>query len=171
MFNFRREDNGFTGRCGHIRMQNLRHNPYVGSFSHSNIKLTNLQNGNTAFDSNMLLGYNNPLIGTFRHSPSVTSSVSLGLKSFLWENPKAPYISQLQLAKETNQEKNLNKIFIQSLPFSHFSKENLSDIPQCVICLECFEDGDEFRTLNCHHCFHKLCIDNWLELKISCPFA
>ena len=35
---------------------------------------------------------------------------------------------------------------------------------QCKICLEDFDDGDDLRTLPCCHRYHKLCIDNWLQV-------
>jgi hypothetical protein len=174
MFNFRRDDTSFTQRCGQIRMQNLRHNPYVGSFSNSNIRHSNNRNSSNVINNGMLLGRRNPLVGTFRHSPSLVNSLSMGLKSILWEDHKAPYISQLHLAREVNRQKRIKKALIQLLPFARFSKENLvssGDVPQCVICLEAFEDGDEFRTLSCSHCFHRQCIDNWLELRSSCPLC
>jgi hypothetical protein len=33
----------------------------------------------------------------------------------------------------------------------------------CVICLECFDDGDSLRVLPCNHSFHVGCIDRWLS--------
>lgn len=37
----------------------------------------------------------------------------------------------------------------------------------CAICLESFVDGDELRTLNCGHCFHRGCVDIWLLGTLS----
>lgn len=32
----------------------------------------------------------------------------------------------------------------------------------CVVCLDCFHEGDEVRQLPCGHAFHRTCIDTWL---------
>ncbi|KAG0361414.1 hypothetical protein BGZ54_009105 [Gamsiella multidivaricata] len=42
----------------------------------------------------------------------------------------------------------------------------------CAICLDEFSEGDEIRTLPCHHEFHCECIDPWLTRKSStCPLC
>lgn len=40
----------------------------------------------------------------------------------------------------------------------------------CLICRASFEEGDILRQLNnCPHYFHCNCIDNWFELRNTCP--
>ncbi len=122
----------------------------------------------------MLNVNSNPVLGTFRHSPATpTGSLSLGLKSILLENPKAPFFSQVQLAREKNQKRKINLTLLKTLTFEKFSfsQTNSLGAPQCVICLEGFADGDEFRSLACNHCFHRTCIDNWLMIRWNCPLC
>jgi hypothetical protein len=42
----------------------------------------------------------------------------------------------------------------------------------CSVCICEFEDGDELRTLQCGHVYHKECIDQWLStLSTQCPMC
>ena len=41
----------------------------------------------------------------------------------------------------------------------------------CAICLVDMADGDVMRALKCSHCFHKRCIEQWLERKTCCPMC
>ncbi len=43
--------------------------------------------------------------------------------------------------------------------------------PSCSICLENYVPGEESRTLNCKHMFHKTCIDGWLANHDTCPLC
>lgn len=43
---------------------------------------------------------------------------------------------------------------------------------ECCICLSEFEDGEKLKVLpGCKHCFHCLCVDNWLINHSSCPLC
>mmetsp|Transcript_14489 Transcript_14489/g.41327 ORF Transcript_14489/g.41327 Transcript_14489/m.41327 type:complete len:339 (+) Transcript_14489:74-1090(+) len=45
----------------------------------------------------------------------------------------------------------------------------------CVVCLVDIEVGQEFRRLQCNHCFHTECIDNWWlhrpRVVLECPLC
>ena len=47
----------------------------------------------------------------------------------------------------------------------HTSKEK----EDCVICLDDAET--EWRVLECHHRYHKKCIDNWITVRPKCPMC
>ncbi|XP_059144591.1 E3 ubiquitin-protein ligase ZNRF3-like [Physella acuta] len=41
----------------------------------------------------------------------------------------------------------------------------------CAICLEGYKPGQVLRVLPCHHEFHQLCVDPWLENHGTCPLC
>jgi hypothetical protein len=42
----------------------------------------------------------------------------------------------------------------------------------CPICLENFQVGEYYRSLDCNHCYHKKCIDKWFKKDHSeCPMC
>lgn len=140
------------------------HNPYIGSF-HRKQKITNWSVRGTK----VLLPSSSPHVGTFRHSPQTTSQ---GLKELLWEENSLamPFLSQIQLAQQNKYAKrHVAKKALDEIPSSRFAATdtNLLDVPMCAICLESFVDGDEMRTLNCGHCFHRGCVDIWLLGTLS----
>jgi hypothetical protein len=40
---------------------------------------------------------------------------------------------------------------------------------ECVICLDDVET--EWRDLECHHRYHKSCIENWIAIRAKCPMC
>ena len=40
---------------------------------------------------------------------------------------------------------------------------------ECVICLDDVET--EWRDLECHHRYHKQCIENWIVVRATCPLC
>ena len=40
---------------------------------------------------------------------------------------------------------------------------------ECVICLDTVET--EWRDLECHHRYHKQCIENWIVVRATCPLC
>ena len=40
---------------------------------------------------------------------------------------------------------------------------------ECVICLDDVET--EWRDLECHHRYHKQCIENWITVRATCPMC
>ncbi len=153
------------------RMTSLRHNPYVGSFHGKSLQMEDTAN---LVKDMMSESKRNPLVGSFRHSPS--GAHSLGLKRILYQNEetKPSIISQLQVPRESRNVP-MKRSFLQSLkkiPLKVFSSsvtrssasvasEAEIDAPVCSICLEIYVDGDELSTLACSHCFHKECARKW----------
>lgn len=42
---------------------------------------------------------------------------------------------------------------------------------ECAICINDLRDGDNVRTLQCNHTFHRSCIDLWLLRRADCPLC
>ena len=40
---------------------------------------------------------------------------------------------------------------------------------ECVICLDDIET--EWRELECHHRYHKKCIEDWISIRAKCPMC
>ena len=40
---------------------------------------------------------------------------------------------------------------------------------ECIICLDDVET--EWRDLECHHRYHKQCIENWIVVRATCPLC
>lgn len=158
------------------RMTGLRHNPYVGSFHGVNLPLHdkfNIGNVKTV----MTESKNNPLVGVFRHAPSI-SAKSPGMKSMINGPIKPPLFSQMQVNRRPPQQKAMSAKYsflasLKQIPVSKYSSpansvscasvncECKDDLPLCSICLEPYVDGDELYTLACSHCFHSECAKKW----------
>lgn len=41
----------------------------------------------------------------------------------------------------------------------------------CSICLDDYNEGDIIKLLNCSHEFHSKCLDEWLNINLSCPIC
>jgi hypothetical protein len=158
-----------------FRVEEFRHNPYVGSFPYA---VENPQNSSLLMNDNELK--KNPMIGLFRHSPPIHGN-KVGFKALIYEDSKkTPVLSQLRICRPKTYSLPTNKI-IQSLhqiPISVYNASSVgsppaasasegieqnkdSDVPVCSICLEPYADGDEILTLACSHCFHSDCVNKW----------
>ena len=45
---------------------------------------------------------------------------------------------------------------------------------QCAICLLDYEEGDEIswsHNKHCHHEFHRMCLEKWLQKHGDCPYC
>jgi Ring finger domain len=42
---------------------------------------------------------------------------------------------------------------------------------KCLVCQFTYEKGDQLRRLPCGHCFHKDCVDQWLQTKDCCAYC
>ncbi|CAK9164412.1 unnamed protein product [Ilex paraguariensis] len=46
-----------------------------------------------------------------------------------------------------------------------------TDIKECCICLNSYEDGTELHALPCNHHYHSTCIVKWLKTNATCPLC
>ena len=107
---------------------------------------------------------------------------SKGLGVFDGQENIQPFINQITAARARSIDKLLPPP--KSLPSPRFNtfftrKKRTSDESQrfCSVCLEAYVDGDELRTLECRHTYHRECIVSWCLLnncatnktKPTCP--
>lgn len=67
----------------------------------------------------------------------------------------------------------------KNLPVVTFGKfadrfcEPMGDDIMCAVCLSSFEEKEQIRELcNCHHIFHRNCLDKWLDHRqTTCPLC
>ncbi|CAH2053263.1 unnamed protein product [Thlaspi arvense] len=63
-----------------------------------------------------------------------------------------------------------SKSAIDALPTVKVTKDMLkSEMNQCAVCMDEFEDGSDVRQMPCNHVFHQDCLLPWLQLHNSCP--
>jgi hypothetical protein len=67
----------------------------------------------------------------------------------------------------------LNKNILDNMEISKMKNvEKLdNDKKKCTICLENYQDGDDFIALPCIHIFHANCIKTWLNNNSTCPIC
>ncbi|RAL47607.1 hypothetical protein DM860_011345 [Cuscuta australis] len=76
-----------------------------------------------------------------------------------------------------NRSPNMSQEEIKKLPCFEYKVEIAEEEGQngkfadCAVCLEGFKVGEKCRALQCHHCFHALCIDSWLVNNAACPIC
>lgn len=62
---------------------------------------------------------------------------------------------------------------IEALPTIKISKNHLSEVIMCAICLSDFEVAEEACHLRCNenHIFHRKCVQRWLKRQNQCPIC
>ncbi|KAL0696842.1 hypothetical protein Bca4012_064022 [Brassica carinata] len=59
---------------------------------------------------------------------------------------------------------------VDALPTVKVTKEMLrSEMNQCAVCMDEFEDGVGVKEMPCRHVYHHDCLIPWLQLHNSCP--
>ncbi|KAM7534149.1 hypothetical protein Aperf_G00000117512 [Anoplocephala perfoliata] len=59
---------------------------------------------------------------------------------------------------------------IATLPTFNFDETEHEKLPECVICMCDYVQGEELRKLPmCPHIFHRACVDDWLARSLTCP--
>jgi len=56
----------------------------------------------------------------------------------------------------------------KTIPTRTIDDQDVEDMT-CSICLQELRAGDTIRTLPCNHLFHTGCLDQWLQVKNTCP--
>jgi len=91
-------------------------------------------------------------------------------------NPETDDYEELMELQERvgNVSRGLAKADIERFPITIHSADNLPSAAQeegntCSICLTDFHAGDRKRRLTCMHCFHVVCVDQWLKNNPTCP--
>ena len=69
-----------------------------------------------------------------------------------------------------NVSKGLNKEQIDKLPKEKFIKNKFID-DKCIICQYEFKNYEKLIVLQCKHCFHPDCIEEWLKNQKVCPYC
>lgn len=89
------------------------------------------------------------------------------LRSFFYEQSELPK-SKNKISRGSMKEtlKHLGK-------YERIKENDISLGESCVICSDEFEVNFYKRQLECHHVFHKKCIDKWLyqSVKMDCPIC
>ncbi|KAJ4897788.1 E3 ubiquitin-protein ligase RING1-like [Raphanus sativus] len=63
-----------------------------------------------------------------------------------------------------------SKSAVEGLPTVKVTKDMMrSEMNQCAVCMDEFEDGGDVKQMPCKHVFHQDCLMPWLELHNSCP--
>ncbi|GLJ48142.1 hypothetical protein SUGI_1016620 [Cryptomeria japonica] len=67
----------------------------------------------------------------------------------------------------------LPKKVLKALPMGLYEiEEGAEERMECSICLSEVENGEIVRSLpNCHHQFHRECIDKWFAINCCCPLC
>jgi hypothetical protein len=126
MFCFGREEFNFKSKkLANYRIDDFRHNPYVGSFHAVPYKT---EESSQADDSLLLMSESktNPMVGLFRHSPpnlapQQSQNQRVGLKSVIYDeqppssNPSLPIISRLRINTSMPRSTLTGRTFISSL--------------------------------------------------------
>ena len=67
---------------------------------------------------------------------------------------------------------NVRKNKLKSISYKKVKENDPLTQQDCSICIESFKTGEYQRTLECKHCFHKKCIDQWFKKDHSdCPLC
>lgn len=89
--------------------------------------------------------------------------------SFFWQN--VFYINSSSVSSISADTIRDHLPVITFRKFAEKFYESMGDDPVCMVCLSSLEEEDEVRELsNCHHTFHKNCLDKWLDHRqTTCP--
>ena len=57
----------------------------------------------------------------------------------------------------------INRGLLQNITFKEINS------PECIICLEEYNNRDNIIKLECGHIYHKKCVEDWFKINSNCP--
>ena len=75
----------------------------------------------------------------------------------------------LSFKNEKESNKNISSILdgIETVNFNIYN----SDIYQCGICMDNFQNEEKIKKLSCGHIYHNECLNQWIQSNNKCPFC
>lgn len=107
----------------------------------------------------------------FENQPSETGFRSFNLGDY-FTGPGLEQVIQQLMDNDPNRYGTppAAKSAIDSLPLVTITaKEMNSELNQCAVCQEYFEEGTQVKQIPCKHLYHEDCILPWLKMHNSCP--
>jgi hypothetical protein len=163
------EDNTFPLNQQYTSMIDRYTYEFINPSNILNIFTTNLNNITPNNLANFQLIYTTPGFRTIIPQTTIFDHITISDDPTLLHQNNDSRIRTHENGKETLTKSSLNNSTIIE-EFSDLDEENKKKYDTCPICFDDFKDENIIRKLQCHHIFHKKCIDPWLLYEsYTCP--
>ena len=83
-----------------------------------------------------------------------------------------PSYNEIQNLRQNENKKEKNEYDIDVIEFNENSEIKFEQ-KECLICIGEFEIGEKLAILKCNHCYHDLCLKDWIKKVkgICCPLC